>query len=80
MVVCKYACNPSFQSGGSGTPARASARIQVLATGLGQVKPDWPTGLAAPLKDPPLVAATVRAYLDGVPVEVTQASLAYVEQ
>jgi uncharacterized protein (TIGR03437 family) len=60
----------------AGTPARASARIQVLATGLGQVKPDWPTGLAAPLKDPPLVAATVRAYLDGVPVEVTQASLA----
>jgi uncharacterized protein (TIGR03437 family) len=57
-------------------PAHASSRIQVLATGLGQVKPDWPTGLAAPLKDPPLVAATVHAYLDGSPVEVTHASLA----
>jgi uncharacterized protein (TIGR03437 family) len=57
-------------------PARASSRIQVLATGFGQVKPDWPTGLAAPLKDPPRVAATVHAYLDGSPVEVTQASLA----
>ena len=57
-------------------PARASSRIQVLATGFGQVKPDWPTGLQAPLKDPPRVVATVHAYLDGSPVEVTQASLA----
>jgi uncharacterized protein (TIGR03437 family) len=57
-------------------PARASSRIQVLATGLGQVKPDWPTGLAAPLNDPPRVAAVVHAYLDGSPVEVTEASLA----
>jgi uncharacterized protein (TIGR03437 family) len=60
----------------AGAPAHAGSRIQVLATGLGQVKPDWPTGLAAPLKDPPLVAATVHAYLDGSPVEVTEASLA----
>jgi uncharacterized protein (TIGR03437 family) len=60
----------------AGKPAHANSRIQVLATGLGQVIPDWPTGLAAPLKDPPLVAATVHAYLDGSPVEVTQASLA----
>ncbi len=37
----------------SSKPARASSRIQVLATGFGQVKPDWPTGLAAPLNDPP---------------------------
>jgi uncharacterized protein (TIGR03437 family) len=57
-------------------PARASSRIQVLATGLGQVKPDWPTGLAAPLNDPPRVTAVVRAYLDGSPVQVTEASLA----
>jgi uncharacterized protein (TIGR03437 family) len=57
-------------------PAHAGTRAQVLATGFGQVKPDWPTGLAAPLKDPPRVAATVHAYLDGSPVEVTQASLA----
>jgi uncharacterized protein (TIGR03437 family) len=59
-----------------GKPARAGSRIQVLATGFGQVKPDWPTGLAAPLKDPPRVAASVHAYLDGSPVDVTQASLA----
>ncbi len=60
----------------AGKPARAGSRIQVLATGFGQVKPDWPTGLAAPLKDPPRVAAAVHAYLDGSPVDVTQASLA----
>ena len=57
-------------------PAHASSRIQVLATGMGQVKPDWPTGLAAPLKDPPRVSAAVHAYLNGLPVEVLQASLA----
>jgi len=60
----------------AGKPAHASSRIQVLATGLGQVNPDWPTGLAAPLKDPPRVTAAVHAYLDGSPVEVTQATLA----
>jgi uncharacterized protein (TIGR03437 family) len=57
-------------------PARMGSRIQVLATGLGQVTPDWPTGLAAPLKNAPRVVAAVHAYLDGLPVEVTQASLA----
>ncbi len=56
--------------------ARSSARIQVLATGLGRVKPEWPTGLAAPLENPPLVAAAVKAYLDRAPVEVTRATLA----
>ena len=57
-------------------PARANSRIQVLATGLGRVTPQWPTGLAAPLKEPPRVAASVNAYLDGTPVEVTSATLA----
>jgi uncharacterized protein (TIGR03437 family) len=57
-------------------PAHPNTRIQVLATGLGRVTPDWPTGLAAPLSDPPRVLATVRAYIDRSPVEVTQASLA----
>jgi uncharacterized protein (TIGR03437 family) len=57
-------------------PAHSNGRLQVLATGLGRVRPDWPTGLAAPLSDPPRVAATVHAYLDGTPVDVTQASLA----
>lgn len=60
----------------SSKPAHASGRIQVLATGLGQVTPDWPTGLAAPLNDPPRVVAPMRAYLDGAPVEVTRATLA----
>jgi uncharacterized protein (TIGR03437 family) len=57
-------------------PARANTLVQVLATGFGRVRPDWPTGLAAPLSDPPRVMATVRAYLDRIPLEVTQASLA----
>jgi len=57
-------------------PARPNTRIQILATGFGRVAPDWPTGLAAPLSDSPRVLASVRAYLDGTPVEVTLASLA----
>lgn len=58
------------------TPAHSRAHIQILATGLGRVKPDWPTGLAGPLENPPQVAGTVRAYLDRAPVEVTRAVLA----
>ena len=57
-------------------PAHSNTRIQVLATGLGRVKPDWPTGIAAPLNDPPKVLAQVHAFLDRNPVEVTQAALA----
>jgi len=57
-------------------PARQNTRVQILATGFGQVTPNWPTGLAAPLSDPPRVAAPVQAYLNGAPVEVTQATLA----
>lgn len=56
--------------------ARSHSRIQVLATGLGKVRPDWPTGQAAPLSNPPNVAATVRAFVDRAPVEVTRATLA----
>lgn len=56
--------------------AHSGSRIQILATGLGKVRPDWPTGMAAPLENPPVVAATVKAYLDRVPVEVTHAALA----
>ena len=56
--------------------ARSNARIQVLATGLGRVRPDWPTGLAAPLENPPAVVAPVKAYVDRAPVEVTRATLA----
>lgn len=57
-------------------PAHAKSRIQILATGLGRVKPDWTTGVAAPLTDPPRVAAPVRVLLDGAPLEVRQATLA----
>ena len=56
--------------------AHSNGRIEILATGLGKVQPDWPTGMAAPLENPPGVAATVKAYLDRVPVQVTRATLA----
>jgi uncharacterized protein (TIGR03437 family) len=56
--------------------AHSNTRIQLLATGLGRVTPQWRTGLAAPLENPPAVAATVRAFLDRTPVEVTRATLA----
>jgi uncharacterized protein (TIGR03437 family) len=60
----------------AGTPLRAGAVIQVLATGLGRVTPEWPTGVPAPVDSPPAVAATVTAYLDGTPIRVTRATLA----
>ena len=55
--------------------AHAGGRIQVLATGMGKVRPDWPTA-PTPLENPPAVAARVQAYLDRVPLEVTRAVLA----
>jgi len=58
------------------TPAHSRGRIQILSTGLGRVTPDWPTGIAAPIDNPPRVAATVHAWLDRQPVEVTKAVLA----
>ena len=57
-------------------PARGGMRLQILMSGLGRVSPDWPAGLAAPVADPPRVAAPLRALLDGVPVAVERASLA----
>ena len=58
------------------TPARSRGHIQILSTGLGRVTPDWPTGIAGPVDNPPKVSATVHAYLDRQPVEVTKAVLA----
>jgi uncharacterized protein (TIGR03437 family) len=58
------------------SPARSGARVQVLASGLGRVRPDWPTGLAAPLENPPEVAAAMKAYLDQIPLKVARATLA----
>ncbi len=56
-------------------PAHSHARIQILATGLGRVQPNWPTGLPAPADPPHTVAAPVRVLLDRVPVQVTRAIL-----
>jgi uncharacterized protein (TIGR03437 family) len=56
--------------------AHSNARIQILATGLGRVKPQWPTGLAAPLENAPAVVAKVQAYMDRSAIEVTRATLA----
>ncbi len=56
--------------------ARSGTRIQILAAGLGKVRPNWPTGLPAPLENPPQVLAPVKAFIDRAPVEVTRAVLA----
>lgn len=56
--------------------AHSNSRLQILMTGLGQVRPEWPTGVAAPLVNAPQVVSPVRAYLDRAPVEVTRAVLA----
>jgi uncharacterized protein (TIGR03437 family) len=57
-------------------PTRSHTRIQILSTGLGRVVPTWPTGLPAPADTPHTVAASVRAFLDRTPVQVTRAILA----
>jgi uncharacterized protein (TIGR03437 family) len=57
-------------------PVRSGGRLQILATGLGRVRPDWPAGVPGPADNQPQVVAPVRAYLDRAPVEVTRAILA----
>jgi uncharacterized protein (TIGR03437 family) len=54
----------------------AGSSIQVMATGLGKVMPDWPTGVPAPLDAPPTVRGIVAAFLDGAPLQVLHATLA----
>jgi uncharacterized protein (TIGR03437 family) len=56
--------------------AHAGERLVVSATGLGKVTPAWPTGMAARVDNPPAVAATIRAFVNGAPVPVTRATLA----
>ncbi len=56
--------------------AHSNGRIKIMATGLGRVHPDWQTGQPAPLQNAPTVVAPVRAFLDGVPLQVTRAALA----
>jgi uncharacterized protein (TIGR03437 family) len=55
---------------------RAGSLVEVLATGLGKVTPDWPAGVPAPLDGVPSVRGTVTAFLDGTPVQVARATLA----
>jgi uncharacterized protein (TIGR03437 family) len=57
-------------------PVRPGARLQVLATGLGRVRPDWPAGLPAPADHPPAVVAGMRVLVDGAPAHLTRAVLA----
>ena len=57
-------------------PVRPGARLQVLSTGLGRVRPDWPAGMAAPAEHPPEVVAGLRVLLDGVPMKVVRSVLA----
>ena len=54
----------------------AGSTVQILATGLGKVTPEWPTGVPAPLDTPHNVTGSVTAFLDGRQVEVKRASLA----
>ena len=56
--------------------AHSNGRVKILATGLGRVQPNWPTGMLAPLVDPPAVIAAVKVFLDGTPLQVTRATLA----
>jgi uncharacterized protein (TIGR03437 family) len=55
--------------------AHSNGRMQIWATGLGKVHPDWPTGRPAPLENPPAVTAQVSVFMDGAPVQVTKATL-----
>jgi uncharacterized protein (TIGR03437 family) len=57
-------------------PAHSNGRLQVLATGLGRVRPDWPAGIAGPAEEPPQVVAPVRVFLDRTPLDVSRAVLA----
>jgi uncharacterized protein (TIGR03437 family) len=57
-------------------PARPNMRVQILATGLGRVTPEWPAGVAAPLANPPRVNATVHVWLDREPLDLAGAALA----
>ncbi len=57
-------------------PAHSGGRIQIFATGLGRVQPEWTAGVPTPLQDPPKVTAQVKAYLNGEQLQVTRATLA----
>jgi uncharacterized protein (TIGR03437 family) len=56
-------------------PARSHMRLQIMAEGLGRVRPDWPAGVESPADNLPQVIAPVTAYIDRRPVEVLRAVL-----
>jgi len=74
--------NPLILDAGTGVllnarhPAIAGGHILILATGLGKVRPAWPTGVPAPHEDPPATVQPVKAYLNGVPLWVISSTLA----
>jgi uncharacterized protein (TIGR03437 family) len=55
--------------------AHSNGRLQIWATGLGKVRPDWRAGVPSPIENAPEVVAPVRVYLDGSPIQVTRATL-----
>jgi uncharacterized protein (TIGR03437 family) len=55
---------------------KAGARLQLMAAGLGRVRPEWPAGVPAPLENAPRVVAPVRIFVDRQPVEPLRATLA----
>ncbi len=57
-------------------PIRPGMRLQILATGLGKVRPAWPLATPAPAGNPPAVEASVGVRLDGQPLTVLRATLA----
>ena len=59
-----------------GNVAHSGQRLQVMLNGLGRVRPDWQTGVAAPAVNTPVVTAKVQAYVDGDEVPVDRATLA----
>jgi len=58
------------------TGLKAGARLQVMAAGLGRVRPDWPAGVPAPLANAPRVVAPVRIFVDRQPLEPLRSTLA----
>jgi uncharacterized protein (TIGR03437 family) len=57
-------------------PLRGGMKIQILATGLGRVTPDWPAGAPAPDTDTPRVVAKVSVRIDGAELGEIEAKLA----
>jgi uncharacterized protein (TIGR03437 family) len=57
-------------------PARPGSSVQILLSGLGRVRPDWPAGLPAPAENAPKVAAELRVSISGQELTPSRAILA----